>query len=348
MLLLRAVGEAAPDRSRAALDVLVRAERESPESVREMLRSPWVGSWSSRIGRRLIGAAPDATDAGTTMEEDFDHLDRLADQVSGRSGTIARELRAVQGEHTFRVTLEDRDPYRDCFTMAVTGPVPDGTAARWQDRFTEASRLLAVHLPDRAAELRAGLRSMVPLAGIAGAPGLSATSHHAFGGLALTEPVDAAAFAVTLIHEFQHSTLSALLDLARLFDPAAREKRFFAPWRRDSRPLGGLLQGVYAFLAVAEAWNALRAEPALATRAEAQFAETTAQLAAALPQLRSAPALTAEGRRFTEGLTARLDLLTAVPVRPETAGRARRDVEALRADWQTRHGLTPTAVRSPD
>ena len=52
---------------------------------------------------------------------------------------------------------------------------------------------------------------------------------------------------MTLVHEFQHSKLSAMLDLVPLTDPDDHG-RYFAPWRVDPRPLAGLLQGVYAFV----------------------------------------------------------------------------------------------------
>ena len=43
----------------------------------------------------------------------------------------------------------------------------------------------------------------------------------AFGAFGLTRPASAADFAVTLVHEFQHSKLSALLDLVPLYDRGA-------------------------------------------------------------------------------------------------------------------------------
>jgi len=62
-----------------------------------------------------------------------------------------------------------------------------------------------------------------------------------------------------MVHEFQHSKL-------------------WAPWRTDPRPLGGLLQGVYAFLGVADTWRALAARPALGDLAMREFAEAREQV----------------------------------------------------------------------
>lgn len=49
----------------------------------------------------------------------------------------------------------------------------------------------------------------------------------------------------TLVHEFQHIMLGGVLHVAPVHC-AVQRQRSYAPWRDDPRPLGGLLQGVYA------------------------------------------------------------------------------------------------------
>lgn len=234
------------------------------------------------------------------------------------------------------VVLTDRDPYRDCFRMTVESELPPARRQRWQRWFGEAWELLTAYLPHRREELGSGLKSLVPLSAVEGDAGLSATSHDAFGALALTEPYDAAGLAATLVHEFQHSKLSALNDLVPLYDPASGE-RHFAPWRADPRPIGGLLQGVYAFAAVAETWLALRQAPGHQDRASAQFAELRAQLLEALPALRESPALTTAGRSFVAGLCDWLAPILAAPVGAAADAGARREVAAIRIRWRLRH-----------
>jgi HEXXH motif-containing protein len=58
----------------------------------------------------------------------------------------------------------------------------------------------------------------------------------------------------TLVHEIQHLKLRALLDLITLTLPDDGS-RYYAPWRPDPRPVSGLLQGAYAFLAVSVFWR---------------------------------------------------------------------------------------------
>ena len=60
----------------------------------------------------------------------------------------------------------------------------------------------------------------------------------------------------TLVSEFQHIKLSALLDMFPLIEPCA--DRGYAPWRDDPRPMGGILQGVCAFPGIVRFWDVQR------------------------------------------------------------------------------------------
>ena len=66
---------------------------------------------------------------------------------------------------------------------------------------------------------------------------------------------DPASLGELLVHEMQHVKLAALADQFDLFD-RADGRLFPVPWRRDPRPIYGLLHGTYAHLAVAELWRA--------------------------------------------------------------------------------------------
>ena len=59
--------------------------------------------------------------------------------------------------------------------------------------------------------------------------------------------------ASVLVHECQHAKLNAVLDLIPLSRPD--QARYYAPWREDPRPLGGLLHGAYAYLGVSDFWR---------------------------------------------------------------------------------------------
>jgi uncharacterized protein len=158
-----------------------------------------------------------------------------------------------------------------------------------------------------------------------------------FGAFGLTTPTSAAELAVTMVHEFQHSKLSALLDLVPLTKPGGGE-RLYAPWKPDPRPASGLLQGVYAFLAVADAWHRLREVPALTALAEHEFAHTREQVNDALQTLCGSERLTPAGERFAAGMRATMDRLMAEPV---PRAQVRRAVEALagnRRAWLARNG----------
>ena len=120
----------------------------------------------------------------------------------------------------------------------------------------------------------------------------------------MTTPADPARFAVTIVHEFQHSKLGALLDLVPLYAPAGT-RRLRVPWRPDPRPVGNALQGVYAFMSVAEMWGHLRADPDSAAEAERYFGAILGQVAEGLRALSAADEWTPAGLRFLAGMRAR-------------------------------------------
>jgi HEXXH motif-containing protein len=73
----------------------------------------------------------------------------------------------------------------------------------------------------------------------------------------VSEPPDPATPAVSLVHEFQHIKLGALMHLISLVT-GDDGTPYYAPWRDDPSPLGGFLQGVCAFFGIAEFWRRRR------------------------------------------------------------------------------------------
>lgn len=215
-------------------------------------------------------------------------------------------------------------------------PRPGCPPARWTGggrSSRDSWALLAVHLPGRAAELSAGLTTLVPLVQTDPTSARSATIRHAFGVFGLTRPATPADFAVTLVHEFQHSKLSAVLDLMPLTDPADTG-RYFAPWRTDPRPLAGLLQGIYAFVGVADTWRALRGAVGVA---EARFAQARLQVDRGLTAVQESGALTREGEVLAAALRRTTDSLLAESVPPEVARAAEARLVHTQQAWSSRN-----------
>jgi len=247
-----------------------------------------------------------------------------------------RNLTAGSGTRRLRLELADLGPYRDCYRMTPADRLTTAEAADWGRLLDSAWRLLVRHAPERADELSAALRALVPLAATEGRPGLSATARDAFGALALTRPTTPATFAVTLVHEYQHAKLNALLDLVALHHKSDGT-RYFAPWRPDPRPIGGFLHGVYAFLGVADMWRVLRAEPDLQPLAEQQFAHVREQLRVAIQALTGSAELTRDGQLFTAGLRTSVKALLTVPVPATATATARETVAREQENWHQAH-----------
>jgi uncharacterized protein len=244
-----------------------------------------------------------------------------------------RRLTGDASGQAIEVRLDDLHPYRHGHHVPPATRLAVPEVQRWQEVFADAWALLGEHLPSRAGELSAGLGTLVPLVQTDPRSARSATIRHAFGVFGLTRPPTPADFAVTMVHEFQHSKLSATLDLTPLTDPADTG-RYFAPWRTDPRPLAGLLQGVYAFAGVADTWRALRGTVRVA---EARFAEARLQVDRGLTAIEESGALTADGAALVAALRRTTDAFLAEPVPASVARAAEDSLARTRQAWEERN-----------
>jgi HEXXH motif-containing protein len=305
----------------------------------------------SRLDADLTGYVHDGAIALPTIGSAWLSLpDHAPAHLNVRNGSIRvdpgdwcgpRRLTATVDGASIGVALDDVNPYRDGHHVPAADRLPARELPRWQELFTGAWTLLARRTPARAAELAAGLRCLVPLADLGAGAARSATIRDAFGSFGLTRPASAADFAVTMVHEFQHSKLSAVLDLVRLYD-ATDQTTYYAPWRLDPRPIGGLLQGTYAFLGVADVWRSLRAgdgaDAGLREVAEREFASVREQVRHALDVLESSGQLTPSGRRFTAGMRSALQGILREQLPTSVVRRAREALAENYDAWRHRNG----------
>ncbi|MBZ9641943.1 HEXXH motif domain-containing protein [Streptomyces sp. PSKA30] len=225
--------------------------------------------------------------------------------------------------------LDDIDPYRALRTPGV--PEPLDSAAEWQELFGSAWDILHATDRDEARALADGLVSVVPRPRSERFRPHSASSGDAFGTAVASVPDDGEQFASTLVHEFQHNKLSAFMHLFTLYeDQDAR--LYYAPWRDDPRPLGGLLQGVYAFFGVTAFWR--RRDHPLG---RFEYALWRAQTAHALRTIGRSNGLTDLGRRLVAELAGRLEPWLAEPVDGRARAAADLAIADHRATWRAYH-----------
>ena len=236
------------------------------------------------------------------------------------------------------VRIEDRDPLRAGLGLTPTAPLTAAGLARWQESLTGAWRLLVEQLRPDAEVLAAVLDCIVPVEPDPAARGISATSADAFGAVAMSEPADATALAVGLLHETQHSLLNAVQYLFDLHE--CPDALGYSPWRDDPRPATGILHGAYAYLTVTRFWRARRADPLAAF----EFARWRAAVATATDGLLAGGTLTAAGTRFVTALRSEVEPWLADPVPADIA----RLAAGANADHHLRWRLRNLRVRPRD
>ncbi|MGV9888510.1 HEXXH motif domain-containing protein [Streptomyces sp. NPDC003395] len=254
------------------------------------------------------------------------------------------------------VPLDDLDPYRDLDDPLPPARLEDAEAWAWQRVFEEAVALLDVPGGPGPGRIEPALiRAVVPYGRTAATPPapptvpVSASSGDSYGGMVISRPSSPLALAETLVHEFQHSKLAALLHLFPLLDDD-REERYYAPWRADPRHLTGLLHGAYAFTGVAGFWRdrlAATGDEAEAETAGYHFALRRLQCRLVVRTLLTSDRLTPQGRALVAGLAATLDGWLREPVPPAALARARTSARLHRTEWRLRNVAASSSPHSP-
>jgi HEXXH motif-containing protein len=256
----------------------------------------------------------------------------------GPGWAALRRIEVAHGGRSLVVDIDDVDPYRDCYRMAPTGRLDAAAVAGWRAVLEQAWELLVRHHPGRVPDLTGRPITVVPVVGSGSRRQVNATARDAIGAMALSPPPDALALALSLVHEYQHSKLGALLDLLPLYD-LADTRRFYSPWRADPRPVGGVLQGAYAFLAVTDFWHrhVTRPHPMVSVPgAQYELARGRGQVRAAVETMAASGALTVAGGRFVAGIAEAVEGLAA-PVPDHVLAMARLGLDDHRVSWRLRN-----------
>jgi uncharacterized protein len=321
-----------------AWKILGDIEQKAPDAVREVLAHPYVRPWAvnrlrgagpSHVETLAAAAAVRAQlpiDIEVDVVEGVVHLPTVGTAylpgararlqfngdtlcITGSGEPIVTELsrteatafwqpaRLVELEEGWTVRLEDGDPARACHSWPPADRLGEDDDRRWRSALREAWRLIRAETPGYAPALRTALRTVVPLRADEGGRQRASTARHAFGSVAAA-PADPADLAVLLVHEFQHGKLGALLDLCDLVDLRS-DAHVKVGWRPDPRPVEGVLQGVYAHAAVADAYRARLGHDA---GAEPLFAKYHRWTVDAIAELRMTGALTTLGEDFVDRL----------------------------------------------
>ncbi|MCX4906274.1 HEXXH motif domain-containing protein [Streptomyces sp. NBC_00878] len=251
-----------------------------------------------------------------------------------------RRLSAERAGVTLTLWLDDLGPFAPVAALPAAGRLTAAQFDSWQHWFGRMWRVLVDDHPASARALAAGLRSVVPLPRGERLRARTASSSDSFGCVLLSEPdedeaVLPAQLGVAVIHEFRHSLLNGLIFLAPLFDECG--ELFYAPWRDDPRPLGGLVHGVYAFSGVAHFWRTRGTEEL----AGFEFALWRSAVLSVLGTLHGHPALTPSGRAMVEALREQTAAWHEEPVGARELRLARLATVHHKAAWRVHHLRMP-------
>ncbi len=269
---------------------LSRMHREDPARWQETMLHPYLDEGLARaLAETVRGGRPDLAWFGELVD-------------GGPAALSGPHVLSTECDGAvLRLRLADHGPFR-----AVHGHRPcDAQTAdeigHWQGLLDGAWRILVRRHPWHADALAACLSTLTPLPPAPGGTSVSSAARRAYGAVALSPPGDPVLLALTLVHEFLHVQLGALLDLVPLHGPVSAA-RYHVPWRPDPRPLDALLQGTYAHLGVCDFWHTERDTAPPDPRAEHEYLTWHGHTRGAVDTLLGSGDLLPAGRRFTEGM----------------------------------------------
>lgn len=303
------------------------------------------------LGRAVLAMSRDSTRARVECFPDrlqiYTEDEEMTVVSAGSCANAAwqplRRLRAQSdGKLAACVELDDLDPYRHGYGLPATSRLNDHTFRLWERQFVRAWQILCDRHPDRAETVANGLLSIVPLERNGEVREASASSCDAIGMAALTRPVSSLNFAVSLVHEVEHSKLNALHDLIPLCESGANEL-MYSPWRDDPRPVFGLLHGTYAFLGIAAFWDNERTGENQRL-AEFEFARIVRQIRTVHDVLTRSVGLTRAGRQVVAAMGDSIEHWRGSRILPEALHLAEILDAEHRANWRLRNALPDSAI----
>ncbi|MDT0566473.1 AAC(3) family N-acetyltransferase [Streptomyces sp. DSM 3412] len=293
MLMVRALRRAAdghPEEgtAEAAYRALVELNRRDRAAWHEVMLHPYLDEGLTRALTALDRGLP--TDLRWLEHLTADPGRRAWHRVDALCDGTALELR-----------LADHGPFREAHGHELAEPLTAGQTQEWTQALRAAWTVLVTRHPWHAQTIAAGLTTVVPLRPKHDGTEVSSAARRAFGAVAVSLPDDPVLLALTLVHEFLHVQLGALLDLLPLHGPPT-DARYHAPWRPDPRPAGALLQGTYAHLGVTDFWRAEVASGTGGERARREYDTWREHTDTAVGTLLESGELLPAGERFVTEL----------------------------------------------
>jgi HEXXH motif-containing protein len=248
-------------------------------------------------------------------------------------------ISAATSGNRFSVLLDNQNPYRLPGQIAQPDRPCAANSDAWREVLAAGWQILTRHHPAIAADVSSVIKVFTPICAPAGSQ-VSSTARESFGAIALSLPADDLTMAVTLAHEVQHAKLMGLEDLFPLIYPSGQD-RYYAPWRDDPRPLGGLLHGAFAYLGVAGFWRRQRLcenTDARANRAHTEFARWRQAARDVADFLTRSDRLTPQGRLVVDVMARNLNQWCAEHVPAQALRAAQVAAAKHQSRWLRDHG----------
>ena len=199
------------------------------------------------------------------------------------------------------ILLDDGDPFRGSLGWPPAERLTDEQVGRFDRLVADALASIRRDAPAYVPLITTAVRVLTPLAADPSGRQHSGTSRDAYGAIGVGPVDDPDELAILLVHEAQHLTFGAAIDvddLVRPGDPTLLRVR----WRPDPRPVEAALTGAFAHLGIAAVWHGRVSGDRPPPGALGEFVRYRDAVREALDAITATTALTEHGQRFTKAM----------------------------------------------
>ncbi len=216
--------------------------------------------------------------------------------------------------------------------------VDKSSLQRWRTSTQAAWDLLQVVHPAYSSEVDQYVSVIVPLLSQSANVHVSCSFPETYGMVQMSWSERVSQLAEALVHEYHHNKLNTLFDLDPLIIDTSGAAVYYSPWRDDSRPLQGLLHGIFAFQSVTHFWLAyLNRSLPEHQWAEHEYVRRRAQTLTAVEALLDQAELTEVGEVVVSEIKRQLLAMPQLSISLSAQRQVQDELASHRLRWQLRY-----------
>lgn len=223
------------------------------------------------------------------------------------------------------------------------GALDTNQLMQWRLVFDQGWSMLQASDPALCDEIRFCIKTIVPVLSHSTEVHLSGSYGELWGGIHVSWSPEPLVILEALVHEYRHNKLNALLSADPIIVGPTRENKFYSAFRKDPRPLTGLLHAIFSFQGIVDLWTGILQQDRLNSR-DREWAIHRAfisymRVKVTRDELRKHAVLSDVGEALVSGLEEAAERNRIIEPPPQTRKTILDQLQAHREQWLRNYGI---------